>query len=217
MILHMETTFRDSNRNTKTLRREQEAIADGAVLQLEAGKSTGGGDDTSIAIDTPAPKAAAKAKAKAKAKAEAKGTASAVEKEADEKKQASAAIQWAEKLRKDVARVMHESSELLGVIMKEDEWKWARTDASLEKLRGARASLDQLKISSTFWKEWNYQGYWSRWVRANMEEVAIIRAVNSAKNGWENAVDTVDEEVARLKRKQTADLAPVKASKGGRR
>ena len=128
--------------------------------------------------------------------------------ETEEKKQAALAVAWSEKLRKDVARVMHESSELLGAIQKETEWTWARTDASLEALRSGRAALDKCKTAAPFWKEWNVQGYWARWVRQNMEDSAIVRAVESQKSEWEQAIATVDTEVQRLKRKQNADHAP---------
>ena len=209
MILSMETTFKDSHINQKTIKKTQDAIAEPKPPSLPQVEDV-------YAAENPAPAIAVADKGKGKVK-KGKGAGKGKDKdgkdkgkgkgkaETEEKKQAAFAVGWCEKLRKDVARVMHESSELLGAIQKESEWTWARTDASLEALRSGRAALDKCKTSSAFWKEWNVQGYWTRWVRQNMEDSAIIRAVESQKSEWEKAIATVDAEVQRLKRKQLAD------------
>ena len=159
----------------------------------------------------------AKSKAKRKAKFKPAPSPANDNADADSKKVANAVVAWAEKLRKEMSQAVHSSTELLSLINSHEEYKWARTDANLEGLRTSRAELDTLKNSNGFWKEWSVQGFWSKWVRSNYADSAIIKEVNSAKDKFGNAVNKVNREKHRIQEthQRSTSGEPAKKAKSG--
>ena len=217
LILHMSTTFKDSSATRKTLRREQLAIEEPKEPAPHDGALTHEEPVTTVAMP-----AAAKASARGKAKSGKSGSskpppAAVTDAAADQKKQATACVTWCENLRTQLAATMLDSGDLLSAVNSDPAWEWARTNASLDKLRAGRAALDQLKVSSGFWKEWNVQGYWSKWVRKNFDDGAIVNIVEGSRQSWTAAIEDVKAQTARLQSRHKAGIDPPKEQRPTKR
>ena len=205
-ILHIAVTFKDTSSLKKTLVKEQHQKPSTAIEDA----------DEANAVDDDVPATPKKGKAsppgKKKGKGKGKGkSGSNSPMAADGAKAAAAAIAWAEKMRKDLSNAMHSSADFIGIIVSQPEYAWANTPVTVGVLRSKRAELDQLKQSSSFWKEWSVQGFWPRWVKKHLSDGAIVAEVEKGKEAWTHAISALEAEMSSTKRMH---LAKSSANKG---